>query len=330
MSIRGLLLGELGLPFAAARVEQSLHPLNGDALIVRDSPRCPARSAIYAPSFNLELRPTIRQLAGHALLRDAFVITKQRLLRGLSPDEYEVQGLRDQERSVNAAIFAACHFLGMSPTTSGSGVLVERVAPGGPSDGLLHRGDVITSARGADVATVEALFATLSRELDDTPTTLQVVTAQRTEGTGGTRVVTVAPEWSGDRPSLGLVVSTHRLSIRLPIDVDLDLPPGTAGPSAGLAIALSVIDAVRPGGVTSGAAIAATGTIDTVGNVGAVGGVRLKAAAVARCRGVRTMLVPIENAAEARQARGDLEVIPVSSLAEAVDLLGSRCPPGQR
>jgi PDZ domain-containing protein len=322
--MRGLLLRDLDLPFAGVRVEPTLHRVNGDALIIRDSPRFPSSAAIYAPSFHLELRPTLRQVAGHALLRDASVIAKQRVLQGLSPDEYEIQGLREQDRSVKTAIFAACHFLGMHPSTSGTGVLVERVEPGGPCDGLLHRGDVITSARGVDVATVEELFATLSRERDETPTALRVVSAQRSEGSGGTRVVEVTADWSEDRPRLGLVASTHQLAIQLPIDADIDLPLGTAGPSAGLAIALSVIDALLPGGVTGGIDIAATGTVDSVGNIGAVGGVRLKSAAVAKCRVVRTLLVPAADAAEARQACAELEVIPVTSLAETVSLLGCR------
>jgi PDZ domain-containing protein len=322
MTVRGWLLGDLDLPFAGVRVAPTLHRVNGDALVIRDAPRFPPSAAIYAPSFNLELRPTLRQLAGHALLRDASVIAKQRVLQGLSADEYELQGFRDQSQSVDRAIFAACDFLGMGPSTNGSGVLVERVAPGGPCDGVLDRGDVITSAHGADVSTVEEFFAILNREQQATPTPLRVITAQRTEGSGGSRDVEVVADWTEGRPRLGLVVSTHRLAIQLPIDVDVDLPPGTAGPSAGLAIALSVIDALRAGGVTDGVDMAATGTVDSIGNIGGVGGVRLKVTAAARSGLVTRMLIPAANAAEARQASGGLEVLPVTSLAEAINLLG--------
>ena len=45
------------------------------------------------------------------------------------------------------------------------------------------------------------------------------------------------------------------------------------GPSAGLAMTLGVIDALDKGSLTGDRTVAATGTIDAQGDVGAVGGV---------------------------------------------------------
>ena len=64
-----------------------------------------------------------------------------------------------------------------------------------------------------------------------------------------------------------------------PFPVSIDVT-NIGGPSAGLAMTLGVIDALDKGSLTGGRTVAATGTIDGQGNVGAVGGVAQKTVAV--------------------------------------------------
>ncbi|NMA53662.1 MAG: Lon protease, partial [Bifidobacterium sp.] len=59
------------------------------------------------------------------------------------------------------------------------------------------------------------------------------------------------------------------------VDVDMHVE-GIGGPSAGMMYALGLIDKLTPESETGGQTIAGTGTIDAEGNVGAIGGVRLK------------------------------------------------------
>ncbi|MEU8572735.1 S16 family serine protease [Streptomyces asoensis] len=97
------------------------------------------------------------------------------------------------------------------------------------------------------------------------------------------------------------------------------------GPSAGLLFSLGIVDKLdgdgSGGDLTGGRTIAGTGTIDTDGKVGAVGGVALKTQA-ARRDGATVFLVP---RAECSDARADLpaglRLIPVSTLKGAVDAL---------
>ena len=95
---------------------------------------------------------------------------------------------------------------------------------------------------------------------------------------------------------------------------------GIGGPSAGLALTLQLIDDLTPGDLTGGHIVAVTGGMTGEGEVTPVGGMRFKARA-ARAAGAELFLVPGDNYAEAASESRGLRVIPVSSLAEALDVL---------
>ncbi len=70
------------------------------------------------------------------------------------------------------------------------------------------------------------------------------------------------------------------------------------GPSAGLMLTLGILDLVGEDDLTGGAVIAGTGTIDTDGTVGPIGGIALKMVAAEEI-GAELFLVPEGNCAEA-------------------------------
>ncbi|WP_055495102.1 S16 family serine protease [Streptomyces sp. TP-A0356] len=97
------------------------------------------------------------------------------------------------------------------------------------------------------------------------------------------------------------------------------------GPSAGLLFTLGIIDKLRGDGsggdLTGGRTIAGTGTIDTAGTVGAVGGVALKTQA-ARRDGASVFLVPRAECSDAKaELPKGLRLVPVNTLNGAVDAL---------
>jgi PDZ domain-containing protein len=97
------------------------------------------------------------------------------------------------------------------------------------------------------------------------------------------------------------------------------------GPSAGLLFSLGVIDKLdgdgSGGDLTGGRVIAGTGTIDTSGKVGAVGGVTLKTQAAHR-DGATVFLVPEAECADAEAELPEgMRLIPVTTLKGAVGSL---------
>jgi PDZ domain-containing protein len=82
--------------------------------------------------------------------------------------------------------------------------------------------------------------------------------------------------------------------------------------------------------LTGGTKVAVTGTIAPDGTVGAVGGVEQKAI-TARTNGVQLMIVPKAEAADARRGAGDVRVVGVENVDQALDALhragGTEVPP---
>jgi ATP-dependent Lon protease len=95
------------------------------------------------------------------------------------------------------------------------------------------------------------------------------------------------------------------------------------GPSAGLAFFLALYSALTRAPLPQDVAV--TGEVSLVGNVRAVGGVVEKLYA-ARAAGMRAIVLPRENAREIEATPEGIEVIPVSTVAEALAALGVPVP----
>ena len=127
---------------------------------------------------------------------------------------------------------------------------------------------------------------------------------------------------------IGVVLS---LRFKVPLDIQLDTSD-VSGPSAGLAMALAIVDVLTPGELTGGKRVAVTGTIDPAGDVGEIGGLPQKAVA-ARAAHAQIFIVPVcaADSAEAackkdlataqKRVGKDVELAPVSTLAQALKVL---------
>jgi PDZ domain-containing protein len=105
-----------------------------------------------------------------------------------------------------------------------------------------------------------------------------------------------------------------------PFDVAIHLQD-VGGPSAGMMFALGIYDTLTPGALTGGEHIAGTGTIDTDGEVGPIGGIRQKLFG-ARDAGADWFLAPEANCSEVTGHVPDgLRVFAVSNLDDALDVV---------
>ena len=116
-------------------------------------------------------------------------------------------------------------------------------------------------------------------------------------------------------------------TVQLPTDIEIDTD-SIGGPSAGLAFTLALIDALTEGELTPAGGVAVTGTMDGDGTVGPIGALVQKAVAVRRS-GASLFLVPMaqdptEIEAARRAAGSGLEIVPVGTLAEALEALAER------
>jgi PDZ domain-containing protein len=226
---------------------------------------------------------------------------------GQSPDELRARSEAEMARSQLAAKKLALEAAGYE-VPEAEGLYVAATLPESPASDVLEVGDVVLAADGARVVEVDDLGKLvrarrpgetigLRVRRDDAERTIRVDTFRSDEGT----------------TAIGVLGSP---SYDLPVDVDIDTSD-IGGPSAGLAMTLSVLDRLTAGELTGGARVAVTGSIGGDGEVMPVGGIGQKAVA-ARAAGATLFLVPATEVREARERAGDVRVVGVDDLDDAL------------
>ena len=223
------------------------------------------------------------------------------------------------ESSKDVATIVALEHLGVHAADF-TGVLFLETVPGGPADGVLEATDVILAIDGQPVTTVGSLRAVLE---DMEPGATAVVTVEDYDTQEFRDVeLTLGAHPDSGGPYIGVAGVADRFE-RSPLPFDVDITTGAVGgPSAGLAFTLIVLDVLTPGELTGGKLVAVTGSIRVDGSVGDVGGVAQKAV-TARDAGAQLIIVPEASVGAARAGAGDVPVVGVESLDEALQALES-------
>jgi Lon-like protease len=194
-----------------------------------------------------------------------------------------------------------------------------------PSDEQVDPADTILEADGKKLGSVNDLVDALA---DKEPGDSVELLLDRPGS--GEQTVTVVLSESPDEPGRAIVgfrpFDTRVVNLPFEVDIRTD---DIGGPSAGLAFTLALIDQLSPGQLTGGRNVAVTGTIGLDGTVGPIGGLAQKVSAVHQ-NGVDVFLVPASQSELKDPAmmqtlidagRGEVEIIPVATLAEALEVL---------
>ncbi|MFD4420851.1 PDZ domain-containing protein [Agromyces sp. NPDC058484] len=223
---------------------------------------------------------------------------------GLSDDDRDARNEAAMVDSQQDAIAAALVELGHDFPRD---VTVAGVLDDSPAAGVLADGDVIAEVNGEPMHSVDELRAAVRENGTDAPANLLVVRD------GAEQRVEVTPVERDGATVLGVGV---RMQYEFPIDIELQLD-NVGGPSAGMMFALGIVDKLTRGAMTGGEIIAGTGTIDSAGAVGAIGGIRQKLWG-AEDAGAEWFLAPASNCDEVTGHVPDgMRVFAVSTLDEA-------------
>ena len=226
-----------------------------------------------------------------------------------SKDEIDQANNSDFKRSEDSAEYAALSFLKYP-----SAVTVATVNDPGPSVGKLQRGDAIDGVNGKPVATIDQFTSLLKATK---PGDKVVLDYRRKNSPAGVATVTLGTNADRDYGYLGVAVLDAPWA---PFSIDFNLA-NIGGPSAGLMFSLAVVDKLTTGDLNDGKFVAGTGTIDSEGKVGSIGGITHKMLS-AREAGATIFLVPADNCDEAKTAHEDgLQLVKVDTLSHAVDAL---------
>jgi Lon-like protease len=233
---------------------------------------------------------------------------------GVDPRQFVGQQEAVFKESQQFAAAAAAEAAGMPVQVGGSGARVETVLRASPAAGTLRAGDVVVAVDGREIRTASDFRDAVHSSPAGTTFRLTI------ERQGQSRDVRVT---SGRLPlpdngiGIGVTLSTRDASIRTPFTIQFK-SRSVGGPSAGLAYALAITDALDAMDDARGRSIAATGTINPGGDVGPVGGVAEKAIAASGA-GARLLLVPSEEVRDVRSP--SLQVRGVSTLTAALRVL---------
>ena len=228
-----------------------------------------------------------------------------------SREEVEKNNTEEFETSEFKAEYAALGYLKYAPA-----VTVEVVNEDGPSHDKLQPGDAIDKVNRTPITGIDQFQDLLKKTK---PRQNDVIDYRRKNALPGTTTITLGQNEDRDYGYLGVAV---REAPWAPFKITFNLA-NVGGPSAGLMFALAVVDKLTTGDLTDAKFIAGTGTIDSDGKIGEIGGITHKMLA-AHEAGASVFLVPADNCAEARGGNdGGLELVKVETLGQAVDALNA-------
>lgn len=192
-------------------------------------------------------------------------------------------------------------------------IVVAEVPEDSPSERVLEANDAIEAVNGTPVTDPDSLIAIL--EALEPGDAVTVTYSRLGDRRTGDVVTTTATDRDG--AALGIAISYER---KAPFDVEINVA-NVGGPSAGLMLTLGILDLVGDTDLVDGMFVAGTGTITAEGEVGPIGGIRLKTIAASDL-GADAFLVPEANCAEAMEdPPSGLPLVSVASLDEALDAL---------
>jgi Lon-like protease len=309
----------LPVPYVAIR-PGSARPVT-EQVLVEGAPRYDPAESIAYTTVSVGDTSLLEAFVGW-LDDDIDVLPEDRVRGDRSAAENRRYNAQLMDTSKLVAIAVALDHLGHDVRIRTSGTVVRQLVEGSPADDALQLDDVVVAVDGQPVDAPDEVGVLLQ---GGGPGAEHVITVERPAGSA-TRVDvtlrTIAAPDDPQRAVIGIVPEDRIVGFDLPVDVTID--SGTVGgPSAGLAFTLAVLDVLTPGELTGGHRVAVTGTMSLDGTVGPVGGGAQKAITV-RDAGYEVFLVPTDELEEVKAAVGDdLVIIPVGTLAEALEALDS-------
>ena len=302
------LLGKIGDNDAISISGAETFPTSGQLLMTTVAVTSP-EATLSLPevlfSYWLPSREVLPRVAVYQPGQDAVEITEaESRLMSQSQSEAVVAGLRQSGIEVT------------------SWPMVVEVSKAGASAGQLEVGDLIKAVDGKATHKVDDVAKAIANHNVGEAV---VFTVQRDgillRPTVTTRATSAAP----DKPVVGIKM---QVGYSYAPKVEFAMDPNVGGSSAGLIFALALHDRLVSADLTAGRVVAGTGTINSEGKVGAIGGVQEKVAAAVRDHAT-VFLLPKSNCRDIGSVDPSIRLVPVTTLAEAADALTKLTDPAQ-
>ncbi|MBV7390271.1 MULTISPECIES: SepM family pheromone-processing serine protease [Enterococcus] len=261
------------------------------------------------------------------------VISARELTGGSSDEEYNQVQQYYMESSQNAAIQQALSLAGKEYQLEYKGVYVLNIEKSSNFYGKIAVGDTITEADGQTFENTEDFMDYVKSQKVG-----QEMTITYTHDGKSKTVKEKLIELPSDKKAgIGITLTDHT-EITSDYDVQFETE-NIGGPSAGLMFTLEIYEQISGENLRNGQKIAGTGTIDSEGTVGRIGGIDKKVAS-ASADGAKIFFAPDdkitkamkkadptiktnyqEAKAAAKKLGTDMKIVPVKTVKDALDYL---------
>ncbi|MEP7034378.1 MAG: PDZ domain-containing protein [Actinomycetota bacterium] len=243
---------------------------------------------------------------GHLDGARAVVPAEELFPKGVSSTQVDHQNAAEMADSQQEAVAVALRALGYKVPQV---VSISDLPKASQSAGVLRVGDILAEIDGKPVSTPDAVRAAVRAHKPGENVAFTV----RRDG----KLMALAVR-TGSSQGHSVVGVFLRTGFEFPVKVSINAG-NVGGPSAGMMFSLAVYDKLTPGSLTGGVKIAGTGTIDSTGAVGAIGGIAQKLVGAQR-GGASWFLAPAQNCNEVVGHIPDgLHVVKVATFAQARD-----------
>lgn len=295
-----------------------------ERLTISGTKTYPAQGKVMWATVGLKRGLGVFELVDGWLQSDTDVFHRKDILGDESNKESEQRSKAEMDDAKLVARVTVARRLGY-PTEDGGAEIVD-LEKSAPAAKLLKATDLIVSIDGKPVCLQGDLGEAMRAKKPGDSVVLGIRRVTSQKGKPVVRgpeqqisVKTYLPA-GADRAYIGVVLGPAKekpCSFPFTVDIDTDR---IGGPSAGLAMTLAMLDQLSPGELTGGVKVAATGTIESNGDVGEIGGVKQKTAAV-RAAGAKLFIVPAAEYPIAKKQAGSMRVVGVKTLDEALAAL---------
>ncbi|MBD5431576.1 MAG: PDZ domain-containing protein [Lactobacillus sp.] len=254
-------------------------------------------------------------------------ISEDELLQGQTNSQYQELQNWYMETSQQNAIYYAAKRAGLKPTLKYQGVYVMGVQKNSSFKNKLQIGDTVLGANGIKFRSTDEMMSYLAKQKIGSKVKIQVL-RNKTPMTYNGKIVKVA---GTGKAGIGIQL-VERVSVSTDPKVTIDAGD-IGGPSAGLMFALQSYEIFSHKTLAKGHKIAGTGTINSVGKVGIIGGVDKKVVAANRV-GAEVFFAPTDSTGvkksetnyevakrTAKKINSKMKIVPVSNFNDALTYL---------
>jgi PDZ domain-containing protein len=206
---------------------------------------------------------------------------------------------------------------GYSPEISGRGILINGILDNSPAKNKLLPGDVIVKIDEQPIHTLEE-FSEIVRSYNSNQ--IVRITFLRNNSTYSTLITLIELPGDDDDETeiigIGVYADTKDLQCRFPLKIEINLEK-IKGPSAGMMIALEVLNQLTENDLSGNLLIAGTGNLSIDGRITEVDGIKQKIIS-AKKQKADVFLMPQKNYLEALKFSHGIRIIPVDDFDDII------------